>query len=343
MMSNIFIILSLVFFSGCFTPKPQEIAKPKEIKTVVEPIVIEKKEIPKITKKIIKPITDPNWYKNKEFNAKNRYEVVAYAKAKTLGKAQDKAIENIVFTMFNKANKSSIGQLDMANLNTLKQEKKDGNYFVALSYVNNNLVYKVKSTIGDFECDNDNANSYIKQTPIFDSFNCNLDIKLERKDKEWYLKHKENLFELTDEEFKEFFVTAKNSNFDFEISKKSLVEEDKFYFSFKTKERGYITLLNVYKNGIVTLLDISLDIKEKLTIPSQEEGYSYEASTLNYGENTFDLYVAIFTKEPIELAMFEYKNQDMTRNEKAYKLGELIDILDAYEYSTILVETEARK
>ena len=333
-MNKIFIILSLVFLSGCVTPKLEE--APKELK-IVEPVV----EIVK-PKVVIKVDTTPKWYKNKELQVEPSDEVIAYAKANTLAKAQDKAIENIVVTMFNKAHKSSVGQLDMANLNTLRQEQKKGKFFVALSYKNDNLVYKVKSMISAIECDDESINSYIKQTPIFDSFNCNLDIKLERKNKEWYLKYKENLFELKDEEFKEFFTSIKNSNFDFTISKENLVEEDKFHFSFKTKDSGYITLLDIYKNGIVTMLDTSIEVKRDLTIPSQEEGYSYEATTLNSNEDTHNLYVAIFTREPIELAMFEYENQDMTSNELAYKLGELIDMLDGYEYSTILVETKAR-
>ena len=341
---SLFFVLSMLIV-GCVEPKVEKKQELQQKIKVIKKKVVVKPKIVEITKPkvVIKVDTTPKWFKNKELKALSKYEVVAYAKDTTLAKAQDKAIQNIVFTMFNRANKSSIGQLDMANLNTLKQEQKDGEFFVALSYINDNFVYKVKSTIGTFECDGEKVNPYMKQTKIFDSFNCNLNIKLERKNKEWYLKYKKNLFALTNEQFKEFFVATKSNKFDFKISKKSLVEEDKFYFTFKTKKRGYITLLDVYKNGIVTLLDTSVDIKRKLYIPAIKDGYKYEATTLNYGENTYDLYVAIFTKKPIELDMFEYKNQDMTTNEKAHKFGELIDILDGYEYSTILVKTKARR
>jgi len=330
---SIFVVL---FFIGCGSSE-LKVEKPK-----IE-IVKEKAPI-KAKIKIVKPKIDstPKWYKNKELNTTSHYEVIAYAKAKSKEIAINTAKSNIIFEMFNKANKSSIGQIDMTKMYTLKQEQKDGEYFVALSYVNSDLVYKIKSSVGELTCNDNNISTYIQQTPIFKRLNCNLNIKLERQNKGWYLRYKENLFALSDDELKEFFIDKKNSNFDFEISKKNLVEEDKFYFTFKTKEKGYITLLDIYKNGIVTLLDVSIDIKEKLTIPPQEEGYSYEAITLKQGENTHDLYVAIFTKEPIELAIFEYENPDMTNNESAHKLGDLIDMLDGYEYSTILVETEAK-
>ena len=42
--------------------------------------------------------------------------------------------------------------------------------------------------------------------------------------------------------------------------------EDSFHFTINSKKHGYITLLNVYENGIVTLLQSSILIKNNIQI-----------------------------------------------------------------------------
>lgn len=204
----------------------------------------------------------------------------------------------------------------------------------------------MKTTVGNFECSKQELNSYLLKTPLVkkltDSLGCELNFKLDRRNEAWYLKYKEYLFLLSDDEFEELYVTNTNDNFEFKSNKTVLTDGDSFYFTFNSKQDGYITLLNVYENGVVTLLQPSAPIKNSIQIPSKDSANFFEAGLVKEGVNTYDLYVAIYTKEPLNMSRFEYANEDLASSELAYKFDELIELMNGYEYSSLLLRTRAK-
>ena len=98
----------------------------------------------------------------------------------------------------------------------------------------------------------------------------------------------------------------------------------------------------MYENGIVTLLRPSTPIKNSLQIPSKESSDYFEAGTIHEGEDTYDLYVAIFTDKPIDMSRFEYANEALASSEAAYKFDELMALINNYQYSSLLLRTKTK-
>jgi hypothetical protein len=79
-----------------------------------------------------------------------------------------------------------------------------------------------------------------------------------------------------------------------------------------------------------------------LQIPSKNSQNYFEAGLVKKGIDTYDLYVAIFTKKPLDMSRFEYANEDLASSELAHKFDELIENLDNYNYATILLRTKVK-
>ncbi len=311
----------------------------------------------------LKPKSYPQWYKNRELHSKVKFEVIGYGEGRSVKEAEASAKENIALTLLsrvdssfsslstdnktkNEAKLKVTSKLNLQNLQILKQEHRDGNFFVALMYENLDLAYRVKKGLADFECKKIDIDSYILKTPlvkkITTTLDCALDFKLDRKNSAWYLKYRDSMFLLNSDEFEDLYVNSKNEHFEFKASKSVLVDGDSFYFTINSKQRGYITILNVYENGIVTLLQPSKSFEKTLQIPSKSSENYFEAGVILEGVDTYDLYVAIFTKKPLDMSRFEYADEDLASNELAYKFDELIELMSKYEYASILLRTRAK-
>ena len=294
----------------------------------------------------------------------NKYDVVGYGQGTTLNEAQANAKEAIAQSMVSKVDSSftSIAteaggtsraqlkitsNLNLQNVQTLRQKQINGLFFVAMTYENLDLAYRVKTTLGDLQCTDESVNTYMRQTPVFNSIlastQCALDLRLNRRNGAWYLTYQESLFLLSDDEFEELYVTVFNDDFEFRSNKNVLVEGDSFFFTFNAKKEGYITLLDVYENGIVTLIQASTPIKEGLQIPSKESSNYFEAGTLKEGEDTHDLYVALYSDKPLEMSRFTYADEDLASSESAYKFDELIELMNRHNYSSLLLRTKTKE
>lgn len=347
-MKNIFYLFIVFLFVGCGNLEPKPKVIPKNI-TIIKKVQ-----------------TYPKWYELKKIQSFVKYEIIGYGEGKTIKEAKSNAKEEIAQTLiskiessftsqtttnndddFNKQTKSNLkitSNINLHDLKTIKQEKKDNIFYVVLKYKNLDLGYKIKTTIGNIQCNREKIdNDYLLQTPLIkkitSSIGCELNYKLDRRNEAWYLKYKEHLFLLSDDEFEELYISTPNNHFNFKSNKKVLTDGDSFYFTFHAKKNGYITLLNVYENGITTLLQPSIPIKNTIQIPSKNSENYFEAGLVKDGVNTYDLYVAIYTKKPLDMSRFEYAYEDLAESELAYKFDELISVMSAYEYSSILIRT----
>ena len=314
-----------------------------------------------------KPVEAPAWYKSHQFYSKIKYDIFGYGQGNTLKEARANAKEDIAQTIISKIDSSFIAKttanntshkdetksilkvtskLNLHNLQTIMQTQKNGIFYVALKYKNLDLDYRIKTTIGKYSCNNQIINNYLQKTPLLksltDSLGCQLNFKLDRKNKAWYLKYKEYLFLLSDDEFEELYVSIPNEIITLKASKKVLYDGDSFYFTFNSQKSGYITFVDVYENGIVTLLQDSTPIKNTLQIPSKKSKNYFEAGLVEEGQNTYDLYIAIYSEEPIDMSRFMYASEELAESEVAYKFDELIEFLKGYEYSSVLLRTKAK-
>jgi hypothetical protein len=313
-----------------------------------------------------KPQVYPQWYKNRELRTAIKYEIIGYGQGKTLREAEAIAKEDIAQTLiskvnsnftlrlndsnttenFKKASLEVVSKLNLRNVINIKQEYMDGIFYVALKYKNLDLAYRIKTAVDNMQC-GDRQVTYLSQSPLIQkitaSIGCNLDFKLDRRNEAWYLKYKEYLFLLSDDEFEKLYFTKTNKNFEFKANKKVLIDGDSFYFSISSKKSGYITLLTVYENGIVTLLQPSIPIKNKIQIPTEDNQNYFEAALVKDGFDTYDLYVALYTEEPLDMSRFEYASEELSKSELSHKYDELMEVMNQVEYSTIFLRTLSKK
>jgi len=333
----IFILISM-FLIGCGNPKP--------------------------TQKLIKA---PEWYTHHQLHSKVKYEMFGYGQGTTIKEAKSNAKEDIAQTLiskidssftstttthnnlYTKQEKASLkvtSKLNLHNLKTIKQEQLSGIFYVSLKYKNLDLDYRVKTTIGDYTCNDEKIDNYLQKTSLLkkltSSLGCELNFKLDRRNEAWYLKYKEHLFLLSNDEFEELYVSTASEYISMKSSKRVLYDGDSFYFTFNSKKSGYITFIDVYENGVVTLLQESTPIKKTLQIPSKKSENYFEAGLVEEGTNTYDLYVAIYSEKPLDMSRFMYASEELAESEVAYKFDELIEFLNGYEYSNVLLRTKIK-
>lgn len=303
----------------------------------------------------------PSWYSKRMIQPSSSYELIGYGEGKNFNEAQAKAKKEIAQTLSSKVkssfNSSADGttfisqsnlevtsSFELQNVEVIKQATIDGRTFVVVMYENLDLAYRVKRTLHG--CSDEKVNTYIKNTALFASIKnatgCSLNINLRRLNKRWNVTHKENIFVLNRDNFDALYSSVTNDTFSFKASKKVLQDGDSFHFTFEVPQEGYITLLDVYENGIVTLLQASTKITTHLQVPSKESQNYLEAGLVNENEDTYDLYVAVYSKEALDMTRYEYANENLESNELSYKFGELIDSLDNYEYATVLLRTKVK-
>jgi len=337
-MKLIIFILASMFIIGCGNPKPTQ----------------------KLTKA-------PTWYTHHQLHSKVKYEVFGYGQGSTLEEAKANAKEDIALTLISKVDSSFTSttitnndsytrkekaslkvtsKLSLHNLKTIKQEQQGSVFYVALKYKNLDLPYRVKTTIGDYTCNDEKIDNYLQETALLkklsSSLGCELDFKVDRRNEAWYLKYKEYLFLLSDDEFEELYVSTSSEHISMKSSKKVLYDGDSFYFTFSSKKSGYVTFIDVYENGIVTLLQESTPIKSTLQIPSKKSENYFEAGLVEEGQNTHDLYIAIYSEKPLDMSRFNYASEELAESEVAYKFDELIEFLKGYEYSSVLLRTKVK-
>lgn len=308
-------------------------------------------------------VKPPLWYGDEKTFVLASYETVGFGEGASLAEAQAHAKEMIAQKLLSrvessfesvsdnqtsqsKAKLKVTSDLALQELTTLKQERTNNLFYVALAYKNLDFAQRVKERLEGLACKNEDQNRYLARTPLFAKLNaalgCARDFTLHRQNKTWYLQFGTHLFLLGDGEFEELFVSKPGEAFRFIASKARLLEGESFHFVANANEAGYITLVDVYESGVVTLLQPSIKLEKTLRIPSQESAYEFEAGVPHEGRDTYDLYVAFFTQEPLDMSRFTYANEDFASDENAYKFDELLELMQRHENATLLLRTEAK-
>lgn len=310
----------------------------------------------------------PEWYINEALLNLEPYEVLGLGEGRSLAEARAVAKEMIAQTLlsrvessFEKVSTDEVSKsqaklkvtsdLALHNLTTIKQEQEQeqdkGVFFVALSFRNLDFAQRVKEKLKLEGCKNEQQNHYLAKTPLFYKLNralgCEKDFRLVRQNQAWYLANQKQLFMLNTGEFEELFISSTNKAFSLLAPKKLFIEGESFHFETSTSKHGYLTLFNVYENGIVTLLQPSVKHQPGLQIPPIEDQMEFEAGLLYEGQATHDLYVAFLTPQPLNMSRFEHAYEDLAESENAYKFDELLELMQKHSYTSLLLRTLAVK
>ena len=311
----------------------------------------------------------PEWFIQRSYQPTQSYEVVGYGMGESLKKAMLYAKEDIagqLMTEISSTKKSRLSDKDgelsssmdieidaqvytvLNDTRPLRMEPVGDQYFVAMLYDNLKLSQRFIKKVGEVECIKNAPNPYLALTPIYKEIKkeagCDIDFSLERKDRVWYIAYKSTLVPIAPVDYEDLFISSKQSPVMLSASDWMLKEGDEFYFSLLSTESGYVTLLIVYANGITAVVEPSMKIgKDKpLRIPEEGSETYFEAGLLNKGQPTHDLYVTIFTQEPINVSRFEMSTDKLVKGESNYKADELIRLTSKYPFTTLFIRTKPR-
>lgn len=306
----------------------------------------------------------PDWYANEGQLALASYEVLGLGEGRSLAEARARAKEMIAQTLLSRVESSFesvssdevskieaklkvTSDLALQNLKTLKQEQQADVFFVALSFSNLDFAQRVKEKLQLKTCQTEEQNSYLAKTPLFYKLNnalgCKLNFRLVRQNQAWHLASQQQLFLLNRGELEELFISSTHKDLSLLAPKKIFKDGESFYFKIHAKKSGYITLLNVYENGIVTLLQPSVKYQAEMQIPPVEDLTEFEAGLLYDGQDTHDLYVAFLTEQPLDTSRFEHAHENLANSESTYKLNELLELMHQHPYTSLLLRTLAVK
>ncbi len=308
----------------------------------------------------------PTWYASGSLTTNKPSEVIGTAEAKTCSEAKAIALDDIASQLKSEVSSTLSSNVKSNNtrdvsysvkasshailygVETLRKEENDGRCFLALQYDNISVVQRLARRYKNKKCEAKILDPYLNKTRLSDRIEkrvgCRLGFDIVREDGVWQLVYDDFRIPISKDEFEDLFVSVKSKYINFESSKNTLYDGDEFNFTLSAKSDGYITLLSVYENGIVTLFMPSMKIKKGKTIhfPSEDSDQMLEAGLVTKGVDTYDLYVAIFSKEPINTSRFEYASSELEESESAYKFDELKELINKHNFSSIYIRTKAK-
>lgn len=314
----------------------------------------------------------PLWYHNLSSNESNTY--IGYGSGSSENEAKQNALLDIsgqISTVVKSEYKGDKKLIDgiyikdiseqtsqktnssLSDYEVLKVENSDL-WYVAIKYENrasiDKFIQKIKALPTLKNTTPKKQNSFLSQTLIGkelqSALGFELDFKLFRKDTLWYIKYEDTLQVLSKKDFEKFFVTTQNPNLLLSTNKKNNILKDKepYHFIIDSKQDGYVTLLDTYEDGTVGIIAKNLKISKdkKIQFPDEKSDMLFEASILEEGKDTFDLYTLIYTKKPLILDRFAMSESELIKDERYKNFDELIELLDGFEYSSLKVVTKAK-
>jgi hypothetical protein len=225
-------------------------------------------------------------------------------------------------------------------LTFLKQSKKDGITYVAYSYNTQTLYNKIYNKKASITPSIKPNNKLIKNSSIYRNIVYRLQLKpyinLIKEDNSWYLNINDNKFYMDILNFPKLFSNIQHKELEFKINKRVLKYPDTISFKVTSQEEGYVSILHSSSYGKVK----SIISNEKVATTT----YNYPTNNFdkltvyNKSEDDFkELYIAVFSKEPLDLYEFEFLEEDVLLDGSNYNFDKLLSILQKNIFSTIKV------
>ena len=309
----------------------------------------------------------PSWFLQRSYQPAKSYEVIGYGMGKTLKEASLHAKEDIagqLMTEISSTKKSRLQSKDdtlarsldieidtqvhtvLSDLKSVKTQRAGGKFFVALKYENLKLSQRLVRKAEKIVCLHHPLNPYLAATPMYQEIKktagCDIDVSLVRKDRAWFIAYDTVLLPIAPVDYKDLFVSVKHSPVTLSISKSPLREGEYFFFTLHASQRGYVTLLDVYANGMTAVVEPSFLMEKGQTrrLPSEDAQSNFEAAVLDEGVPTYDLYVVLFSRRPIDVSRFETTGDTLLFGEDAYMADRLMRLTAKYPFTTLFVRTK---
>lgn len=317
-----------------------------------------------------KPLSVPDWYLKLK-PAPN--EIIGYGMEKSIDAAKAHARKDIASSIeirVSSDNEFSTQEINgkvedkvkiliqehidvyLESVYTIRDSLVQDTYFVALGYDNSPLVNKLAAALTPYKGFRDDQNPYLRQTTLIANLNRVLeaspDLSLIRSNKRWWLSYKEVSYPLGTLDVHQLFTAINSDQITLKCSLTSpQPENSRFSLAVTGAYDGYYTLVNVYENGEVFVLEGNHYLKadERWTYPDPRAEYELISGLIVPGKGTHDLYAAIYCPSPIDLSAFGETGAELQTAEYHYKFGELIDLLGRKDiaFETMVTHTVPRR
>ncbi len=300
----------------------------------------------------------PSWFFNIEHDEK--CEIVGYGMDKELDRAKQSAISDITHSISVSVDSSvNISSSDIAGrakqdssvslkthskailsgIEFVKVENENGLWYVGALYDNSPLEIRLKKLL-PANLKDERQNRYLRTTWGIKSLNAEigkkLNYKIVRKDNFWQLKYRDILILINQNNFYKFFANKKSNTISLLANKSIYRQNDEMFFNVKHKNKGYISILYVEHNGKVGLLLANHKSDKSFRYPDSKNEEVFRVAN-PYNKTIRELYVAIYSKTPINLYEFENVSENLL-DESNYNFNKLIYRLDSLDFSTFVIK-----
>jgi hypothetical protein len=230
----------------------------------------------------------------------------------------------------------------------LKREKISKKWYIALKYNNLPFTKKFVNLIQHEKLADENQNTYLAQSPLINSLNNELKIKLNytlfRNDSGWNIGYQNKCLRLNKFDFEKLFYSSPSHIVSVKPSKEDVIEGEQFFFEIKSSQNGLFTILNITENGEVFVIASNRKIKpnNKELFPSPSSAVELIAGLSNKKEPTIDLYVVLLSENTIDLSRITSAKETIQINERNYKFDEALNLMNNHIYSTVILRTSPK-
>lgn len=234
---------------------------------------------------------------------------------------------------------STTSQAQLSGVEYIKIAQEGNLWYVAALYDNAPLEVKFERLIGKVTA-NEEQNPYLAQTPLVLALNeemkFNLDYSLIRQDNLWQLKYDDFIIPVNQKNFYRLFSIQNSQEVYLAANKEVYKQNDEMYFNIQHKEPGFISILYVEHNGKVGVLLENKISRGNFRYPAKESEEIFSVAN-PYKKTIYELYIAIYSKESVDLQQFENVGESYL-DESNYNFHKLIEYLGKYSYSTYAIK-----
>ena len=317
-------------------------------------------------------VIPPDWYLAIEETPPSIY--IGYGQGKSYEEAKQKGLKDIILqiettisatsnTRTSRTNDSYHNSFDtditqqstmtISDYERVLSAKRGDTYYVKLRYDNRPAIQRfgdaIKKRYGSPKAPTKRVKKshYLSQTALQKALDLELGaptpFELFRKDRAWYIKHRNISQRLGKRDFGRLFATIKHPDIKASLSngKKYLRDKERFFFNITTQKSGMVSILSVYEDGTVSVLmeNIPMTANEKTAIPDEEFEKIFEAGLLEEGKDSFELFVFIFGTGEMSFDAFALADENIINDESYKNFDELTRFLVGKSFATLKITT----
>jgi len=298
--------------------------------------------------------SEPNWF----YNISHKdFEIIGYGVGQTRKEAKQNArieitnsisvqvqnsffrensLENGKYRKDIQQNSSEKSFAKLDNLEIMKIEYLGDRYFVAIKYLNISFIKNLKYRIGDRKIAKEN-NRYLQKTlflqELKQEFGFYPKIEIYRD----ILTIGDFSFKISQEILGKLLISVDNQNLNLTIPKK-LKNGELYFIQVQVKKKGFLTLIQIYKNGETSLLFANKIVSKNMILeyPNSENFDGIETYLANGTLKTQDLTMAVLCRKKRGFEYFDSISIEKERFAKIY--GDLFNLISGCDVVSGVLE-----